>query len=386
VYATYRSDGTAVSKRVGSEGDPLYRVLSPDETPANAAERFFADFAEGLRAVAFERNGSATFDGRVMPRYTASGLEAAPPGVGDAVDYRATLLLDDDGLLRVVEQAVVERNEEGDRLVERTRLALTGIGTTAVERPGWVDEATNRTGTPTTTATPDEPPRELLDVLDDQAATVRELGSYTLERDRIVRVDGRVGTFTNRTFRVNWSTGTRLERTRRLRAGETNASSVSVYRDGGTYLERRVSPEGGTVYRDPDGRDPVEIAPLVLRSVAGDVAEIDLERNGTTTFDGETVTRYTAFGVGNAPPGESDVVDYRATVLLEDGLVRAVSIRMIQSGDERPRVVTRFRTTLSGIGTTTVERPGWVDEATNRTGNATTTEGASGTVIPRSVG
>jgi hypothetical protein len=371
VYATYRSGGTAVSKRVGPEGDPLYRILSPDDVPASAAEQFFADFSGRLRAVAFERNGSATFDGRVMPRYTASGVEAAPPGVGDPVDYRVTLLIDDGGLLRMVEQAVVERNEAGDRLVERTRLALTGIDTTTVERPDWVETALERTEN-ATTATPD-PPAELRDALDRQAAAVRELESYTLERDRVVTVDDRVGTFTNRTFRVNWSSGTRLERTRRLRTGETNASSVAVYRDGGTFLERRVSPEGGTVYRDPEGRDPVEIAPLVLRSVARDLSDVGLERNGTATFDGETVTRYTAFGVGNAPPEESDVVDYRATVLVDDGLVRVVSIRLVQD-DEGPRTVTRFRTTLTGIGTTTVERPEWVGPATNRTGTATTTD------------
>lgn len=70
-----------------------------------------------LREIHLERNGTTTFAGEEMVRYTAQGVEDAPSGMGAIAAYRTAVLVDDDGLVRVVETRFVERNDRGpDRL------------------------------------------------------------------------------------------------------------------------------------------------------------------------------------------------------------------------------------------------------------------------------
>ena len=95
-------------------------------------------------------------------------------------------------------------------------------------------------------------------------------------------------------------------------------------------------------------------------------------RNGSTTRDGETLTRFDATGnesVADAVFAASDVTvtGYDATMLVtEDGTVRRTSY--VLDAEAGGRAVTqRVDVRITDVGNTTVEAPDWLGEARNAT-------------------
>jgi hypothetical protein len=181
--------GEYVLKVSKSEDGPEYeRDSSPTlSVGSSVADRFASDVTE-LIATDFQRNGTGTVDGERMTRYTVEGTEAAPPSTEDVLAYQVTVLVDDEGLIRRVEHRYVERTDGNETVSERTLVTLSGIGSTTVERPEWVDEALAATGTTTPNRTTGAGTTEG----DRRSAPNRTTGAATTAPDRrSVAVDPR---------------------------------------------------------------------------------------------------------------------------------------------------------------------------------------------------
>jgi hypothetical protein len=139
----FRGETAFVARRTAPDGDQRVRnVTGSIRTPTNVSVDVFGSVATDLLRSGLERTGTTTVDGEAMARYTASGPTDAPPSAMDPATYRATLLVDDDGLVRVYEWRTVRRTDDDERLVFRGRLELTAVGDTAVGTPAWVGNAT----------------------------------------------------------------------------------------------------------------------------------------------------------------------------------------------------------------------------------------------------
>jgi hypothetical protein len=132
-----------VERIVNAESRPVYRNESSANAPVNTSTTVFTVETRKLREIHLERNGTTTFAGEEMVRYTAEGVEDAPSGLGDITAYRTTILVGDDGLVQVVETRFVERNDDGDPIVYQVRMELTDLGDTFVKQPEWITNTTS---------------------------------------------------------------------------------------------------------------------------------------------------------------------------------------------------------------------------------------------------
>jgi len=228
------------------------------------------------------------------------------------------------------------------------------------------------TATPTATPTPTPTPRPTLASLTtDQATALREAGSYTL------RLDSRVSNATTtvvseQTHAVDVEAGSAHLRQRQRLVGRSNVTLVTeTYRADDVIFVR--SPLPGTNTTIYERRSPSESgvgtgADTGNLSRPGDLAarfDFDHER----TSDGDY--RFTVDSPdqieGNVTDGTVESVS--VTVVVDDGtgLVTSVDYRLTATVDG-DRVTVELERTLSGLGTTTVPGPDWLDEARERTG------------------
>lgn len=150
--------------------------------------------------------------------------------------------------------------------------------------------------------------------------------------------------------------------------------NTSTYVAGNRSFVRR-SIDDQTSYRVGSASDAdVNLTgSLRLASEWGTISGINWTQNGTETFDGETVTRYSASGVEENAAAlglrdSSDLASFAATLLVtSDGTVRVLTATLTGSG-EAPRT-SEVRLELTGLNETTVEEPGWLDAARNETGS-----------------
>ena len=148
--------------------------------------------------------------------------------------------------------------------------------------------------------------------------------------------------------------------------------NTTRYVDGNRSFVRR-SIGNQTSYRSDPGSDAgVNLTgTLRLANEWETIAGIDWTQNGTETFEGETVTRYSASGVEtNADAlgvrNASDLSSFEATLLVgSDGTVRLLTATVTGSGDDP--LTSEARLELSGFDGTTVEEPDWLDRARNGT-------------------
>lgn len=98
----------------------------------------------------FERRGIETFRGDPVMRYEATGVDALSETVlwdENASEqfeaFSATLLLDDDGVVRHFEyELVFSATDSAPRRERAVSYTLTDVGSTDVEKPEWVANAT----------------------------------------------------------------------------------------------------------------------------------------------------------------------------------------------------------------------------------------------------
>jgi len=93
----------------------------------------------------YERNGAEWFNGTAVMRYEATGVDALPERVRESgmyANFSATLLLDEDGVIRryhyTFQKSSVDHSQS--RLRAERSYTITDIGTTDVEKPDWVTE------------------------------------------------------------------------------------------------------------------------------------------------------------------------------------------------------------------------------------------------------
>lgn len=94
----------------------------------------------------YQREGIETFQGVPVMRYEATGVDALPDWFGgDDVDsyfeeFSATLLLDENGVIRYYEYEFVWTDYHTRRHVETH--TVSDVGNTTVQKPDWVTNAT----------------------------------------------------------------------------------------------------------------------------------------------------------------------------------------------------------------------------------------------------
>lgn len=160
--------GSLDEYRVYSEGDGAYTwARTGDDTPTRRLDRYplfdasredaslwgqwFDDYPSQqlLANVTVERVGTETFRGTTVMRYEASGVaaidESAPVRQNEnytVTAFSMTILLDADGVVRHYRDEYDVRI--GDRTHNTTRAhTVTDVGSTDVERPAWVANATS---------------------------------------------------------------------------------------------------------------------------------------------------------------------------------------------------------------------------------------------------
>lgn len=141
--------GTATYRRIEtSNGTVRYRRADPSPTPREWSRKSLTTLPNHARQFPFERNGTVTFDGEVMTRYTATAL---PQGVGCASSSRSRAnvqtittvqvlaLVDSRGIIRKFECVYGGYLEGGDRYTERITWTISEVGTPRVEPPATLD-------------------------------------------------------------------------------------------------------------------------------------------------------------------------------------------------------------------------------------------------------
>lgn len=130
-------DGRETSYRKGSEP---YGDAEP--TPVNTTVAYtLGEIARSVvDASAWNETGSGTYDGAPVTRYDTSGDQfAAGPEYGEAAGA-ATLVVDEDGVVRYVAYRFVTV-QGGERTEYVYAASYTGVGSTTVEEPSWTDQA-----------------------------------------------------------------------------------------------------------------------------------------------------------------------------------------------------------------------------------------------------
>jgi hypothetical protein len=143
VYAT---DEATYRRTVPADGEPRYERVTGNgsdtvgSVPVRSLQELFVN--RGLVA-GLEASGTTTVDGERLRRYTTDTLPAATRRNFRSVSrFELTVLVDDEGVVRVFEYAIHARTAADERYVERSRLTVAGVGNTTVTPPAWVGNAT----------------------------------------------------------------------------------------------------------------------------------------------------------------------------------------------------------------------------------------------------
>lgn len=144
----YVAGETLYRKTVAGGGDPTYETVrdparngtTVGDLPPGAVRGLLVN--QGL-AANLEPDGTVTFEGRTVRRYTATTLpDETRRSFRSVAEFELTMLVDDDGVVRLFEYTILARTAVGERYYEHSRLTVRDLGNTTVSRPGWVGNAT----------------------------------------------------------------------------------------------------------------------------------------------------------------------------------------------------------------------------------------------------
>ncbi|ESP89723.1 hypothetical protein K933_02011 [Candidatus Halobonum tyrrellensis G22] len=96
----------------------------------------------------YQREGVETYQGVPVMRYEATGVDALPNWAGGGnpssyfEEFSATLLLDEDGVIRHYEYEFIWADYHTRRMTET--YTLSDVGSTTVQKPDWVANTTLR--------------------------------------------------------------------------------------------------------------------------------------------------------------------------------------------------------------------------------------------------
>ena len=208
----------------------------------------------------------------------------------------------------------------------------------------------------------------------DTEQRLRAAGSFTTDWSYTVTdVDGTTTMVTD-THRVDLTTNRSYERF--TTSGASGDSEVETYIADGTSYSR-VSTAQGEMYQLSEN------PPNVFESATGRSAAIhsdledDAQFTGTETYDGVTVSRYEfadadAWSEYNSDlstaafssTGNVTITDFEIAVLVdEDGVARFTTFTVSGETDDGTEISAEWRYSVTDLGSTTVEEPGWLDEA-----------------------
>jgi hypothetical protein len=138
--------GAGVYQRAGEEW-AFANVTGGTGGLDSSAESFLAVENFSIAEYPLERNGTATVGGEELARYTASGPGSYPVGsdtrLRTATAFRATVLVDDRGIVRRVGYAVRGENFLNETFVRIVEFEIADVGTTTVPRPEGIPNATD---------------------------------------------------------------------------------------------------------------------------------------------------------------------------------------------------------------------------------------------------
>lgn len=148
-FSVYRGLGIFQSRQTPPLGiDARFNSVSdPEMAPRNASIALLEQEATTLERVEIRRNGTATVDGESFRRYTARGSDAFPERSGNVTSYRLVVLVDDTGLVRVIDERRSRVSPSGVEYTTREALYLTDLESTTVGVPLWVERIADTNGT-----------------------------------------------------------------------------------------------------------------------------------------------------------------------------------------------------------------------------------------------
>lgn len=202
--------------------------------------------------------------------------------------------------------------------------------------------------------------------LANRTAALLEAGSYT-STWRMTVTEGETVSGTGYVSAVDYATERSHFRSEQITDGET-AVGWEVYHAEGTSYNRYGEGESASYMVGEGtftGTSPFDSGSYIT----GDDDLSEFTRAGTTTFDGVSVTRYVlterpAWIAAQAmAEGEVRWTDFEFEVLVDDdGLVRAERWTATGTKDGVAQSV-EFTYEITGVGSTTVEEPDWLDAA-----------------------
>jgi hypothetical protein len=151
--AIYHGETVSMMKTV-RDGEARYLLLgnsTDDNVETNVttdpASAFVVELAK-LQLMPYEEVGTVTRNGTTMTKYEATGpgyyASDELAGESSVESYTSTVLIDEDGLVRLFHQEVVVEGG-GETVIEETTLRFEDVGTTTVTEPEWVENAYDET-------------------------------------------------------------------------------------------------------------------------------------------------------------------------------------------------------------------------------------------------
>jgi hypothetical protein len=202
----------------------------------------------------------------------------------------------------------------------------------------------------------------------DHAAAIEDAGSYTFDVGFEAADD-------ESSLSIDAHIEADMENDRAYSVQESNLfgnQTAYKYTSGDSTYEKSVregDEENAQYATSEDGQvQPVNTTPSFQASL---VDGLEWSQEGTEEQNGVGVTRYESTGVANATAlvgagtDAENVSDVSATMYLDaDGVVRQYDLTYtVQEGDSETTVTYEVETT--GVGSTSVEEPDWLDEARN---------------------
>lgn len=207
-----------------------------------------------------------------------------------------------------------------------------------------------------------------VELVDDPDAVLADAGSYTTTWTLRTTEDGALAGETVFTSAVDLDAERAAFGMRVTEDGESAAALETFHADGRTYQRTGQGAEASYTVREGqfDDRASFGFGGSSLYG-PGDLEAFDY--GGTETFDGVGVHRYERdertgwLTGGDRTDADVEFTDFRYVVLVDDdGLVRSESWEATGTDDDGVEYVVEFSYTVTGVGSTTVEDPDWLDE------------------------
>nr|WP_231608293.1 hypothetical protein [Haloferax gibbonsii] len=210
--------------------------------------------------------------------------------------------------------------------------------------------------------------------LSDPERLLRDAGSFSVSWSYTGVDANGVETEVTREFYADLEAERSYSRTTSATDGQPDAGGVEQYvADGVTYVW--IGDGDEATYTSYEGSMEVLATAIALSQARAYGADDDLTFAGTETFDGVSVERYELSSASEAlilagsaaaqgEPGNLEVTNFEYAVLVdEDGLSRHESWAFSGRMDDGTEVRGSWEYSLTGVGSTTVDEPAWLDEA-----------------------